>query len=495
MQKYVLGIDLGTSAVKVSAVDHVGRLAAQAIRHYPLIQPKPGYNEQNPDDWVKGTEAAIHYLMKNSQLQPESIQGLSYSGQMHGLVLLDRNYQPLRSAILWNDTRTTQQCHEIMDKMGQSFIKITHNQPLAGFTLPKIMWVQENQPKLWQRVAYICQPKDYVRLKMTDQLNVDYSDATGTIMLNMRTQQWDPKILKTFHISRSMCPPLVDSTSYVGNVSEACAKLTGLSTKAKVFAGAADNAAGAVGSGIIKPGMMSTSLGTSGVVLKYEPDKNVNYQGQLQCEDGAIPKTYYSMGVTLSAGESLRWFRNTFLKHEPMKDLDKLAMKAPVGSNRLLFTPYLVGERAPYADTRIRGSFIGVDATDNVGDFVRAVMEGVGFSFRDLANIYRKRGTHVKSVVAIGGGSRSPLWPQIEADMLNTNVYKLINEQGPGIGAAMIAAVGLGWFPDFQKCAKKFVHFGEVYRPRYNNVKIYNHLYSVYHQIYKQTALLNHQLF
>lgn len=494
MAKYALGIDLGTSAVKVVVVSSTGEVVAQESSGYPLIQPQAGYNEQDPAVWVNGTYAAIKKLIQQDEISPTDIKGLSYSGQMHGLVLLNKDYQVLRPAILWNDTRTTKQCQEIMQKL-PNFVDLTHNQALEGFTLPKILWVQEHEPQIWAKVAHFCLPKDYLRLKMTGKLNIDYSDATGTVMLNMAKQQWSDEILKTFHIPMQICPDLIYSTTCVGNISHQCAQQTGLDQKTKVFGGAADNAAGAVGSGIIRPGMMSTSLGTSGVVLKYESDPQVNYQGQLQCEDAAIPKTYYSMGVTLSAGESFRWFHHTFMPKASYREMDHLAMQAQVGSKGLLFAPYLVGERAPYADSQIRGSFIGIDATDKMGDFIRSVMEGVSFSFRDLLKIYEQHGAHVDSVIIIGGGAKSPIWPQIEADILDKKVVKLQSEQGPSLGAAMLVAVGLGWYSDFKQCAQQFVKFGKVYQPIAKNVAIYNKLYPVYHQIYQQTKGLNHKIF
>lgn len=494
MDEYVLGIDLGTSAVKVSALNRSGQIIAQESADYDLMQPKPGYNEQNPEDWVSSTTIAIVRLILNDHLKPEEITGISFSGQMHGLVLLDENNRVLRPAILWNDTRTTAQCKEIEDQMGDAFIAITKNRPLEGFTLPKLLWVKENEPSLWAKAKTFVLPKDYVRYRMTGKLAMDYSDASGTVLLDIVNREWSKTVCDTFNIPVSMCPPLIKSIDFVGNVTPAYAEFSGLITKTKVFGGAADNAAGAVGAGILHPNMVLSSIGTSGVVLKYENNANVNYNGVLQFEDHAIPDKFYSMGVTLAAGYSLSWFRKTFAPSENFDDFVASASKSTVGANGLLYTPYVVGERAPYADAAIRGSFLGVDGTHKRYDFVRAVLEGIIFSFRDIFEIYEENGGDFDTVVSIGGGSKSPLWLQIQTDIFNRKVVSLENEQGPGMGAAMIAAVGTGWFDSLQDCAKQFVHFGKEYMPKPDNVKKYQEIYRIYRQVYAQTKGISKQL-
>ncbi|WP_125765398.1 xylulokinase [Levilactobacillus mulengensis] len=494
MGKYVLGVDLGTSAVKVSALDHSGQIVAQESFDYDLIQKQPGYNEQNPEDWVSGTTVAIVRLILNDHLAAEDIEGLSYSGQMHGLVLLDENKKVLRPAILWNDTRSTPQREEIEAKLGDEFVDITRNQPLEGFTLTKLLWVKENEPDIWAKAKYFVLPKDYVRYRMTGNLAMDYSDATGTVLLDVAKGEWSKKICDTFDIPMSMCPPLIKSVDFAGTVTAAYAEFSGLTTATKVFGGAADNAAGAVGAGILHPNMVLSSIGTSGVVLKYEDNADVNYHGVLQFEDHAIPDKYYSMGVTLAAGYSLSWFKKTFAPAEDFTAFVSSAAKSTVGANGLLYTPYIVGERAPYADADIRGSFTGVDGTHQRYDFVRAVLEGISYSFRDLFDIYEENGGDFDTVVSIGGGAKSPLWLQIQADIFNRKVVSLTNEQGPGMGAAMIAATGLGWFDSLQDCAETFVHFGKTYEPNPENVKKYAKMHAIYKQVYQQTKSISAQL-
>ncbi|MFC6253289.1 xylulokinase [Secundilactobacillus hailunensis] len=494
MNEYVLGVDLGTSAVKVSAMNRDGEIVAQQAFDYPLIQAKPGYSEQNPEDWVSGTTVAIVRLILDDHIKPEEISGISFSGQMHGLVLLGENNQVLRPAILWNDTRTAKQCQEIKAKMGSEFVDITKNQPLEGFTLPKMLWVKENEPDIWSQAKTFLLPKDYVRYRMTGKLGMDYSDATGTVLLDVKNGQWSQKICDVFDIPMSMCPPLMRSIDLAGKISSSFATFSGLDTHTEVFGGAADNAAGAVGASILSPNMVLSSIGTSGVVLKYEEDPTVDYHGVLQFEDHAIPDSYYSMGVTLAAGYSLNWFKKTFASDESFDDMVDSAAKSTVGANGLLYTPYIVGERAPHPDADIRGSFTGVDGTHKKVDFVRAVLEGIIFSFKDIMDIYDENDKEFDTVVAIGGGAKSPLWLQIQADIFNKKVVSLTNEQGPGMGAAMIAAVGLGWFKDFQECAEKFVHFGKTYVPNPDNAKKYDQLHKIYAQVYDQTKGISKQL-
>ena len=491
--EYVLGIDLGTSAVKVSAVDKTGKVVEQASADYPLIQEQAGYSEQRPNDWVRGVIECIKALIDKG-INADDIKGISFSGQMHGLVLLDKNNKVLRPAILWNDTRTTKQCNEIIDKIGKQFIKITGNNALEGFTLPKILWVRENEPQIWQQVNKFLLPKDYIRFMMTGKIGLDYSDATGTVMLDIKDNNWSKEILKQFNIPASICPPLISSLAYVGNITPTFAQKTGLNVDTKVFAGGGDNACGATGAGILEKGMGLSSIGTSGVVLKYEGQKVTDYAGQLQMEDHTLLDTKYSMGVTLAAGFALSWFKKTFYAEESYQKLTQDAGKSPIGAHGLIFTPYLMGERTPYEDAKIRGSFIGVSSNQTKADFARSVMEGITFSFKDILTIYQQHDNPISKVVAIGGGAKSDLWLQMQADIFDVPVVSLKNEQGPGLGAAMIAATGLGWFEDLQACTKEFVHYGKKYIPDPINVDKYQKIYEVYHKVYSQTKNLCYDL-
>lgn len=489
---YVLGIDLGTSAVKVSAINKKGEIASQQSSEYPLYHPQIGYSEQNPEDWVLGTTVAITRLILNNKINPEDIEGISFSGQMHGLVLLDAKNQVLRPAILWNDTRTTEECSEIIEKLGERFLEITKNKPLEGFTLPKLLWVSKNEPDIFNQTEKFVLPKDYLRYRMTGNLVMEYSDAAGTVALDINSKSWSKEIYQAFRFKDSLFPPLVESTAFVGNISSSYSTFSSLSTKTKVFAGAADNAAGAIGASILNSNIVLSSIGTSGVVLKYEKDPNVNYNGKLHFFNHAVPDKFYSMGVTLAAGHSLNWFKNTFAKDIDFDTLFKEAQLSSTGANVLLFSPYIVGERTPYADSKIRGSFIGIDSSHSLNDFVRSVLEGIVFSFKDIMNMYE--GSGFDTIVSIGGGAKSALWLQIQADIFNKKVITLKNEQGPGMGAAIIAAVGLGWYESIETAAKQFIEFGKTYLPIPENYDKYEKIYKTYAQIYKQTKSISHEL-
>lgn len=482
----VIGIDLGTSAVKVLVVSETGAVVQSASAGYPLHQPHPGWCEQDPDDWVRGVKTALRQLIEDG-LDPKTVSGISYSGQMHGLVLLDDQLAVLRPAILWNDTRTTAQVAQIEHTMGQDFIAITGNRPLEGFTLPKLLWVQANEPAIFAQTAHFLLPKDYVRLRMTDNLALDLSDGAGTVMLDMATNDWSQAVLDAFAIDRGICPPLVEASAQTGAITPGFAQASGLLAGTSVFAGGADNACGAIGAGILDPQQVMLSIGTSGVVLAYEKGATTTYNGRLHWFNHAVPDHKYSMGVTLAAGYSLSWFKQTVAPDMAFSDFVAQAEQSTPGANGLVFTPYVVGERTPYADATIRGSFIGLDSRQTQGDLVRAVMEGIIYSFKDLLALYADAGRHFTSAVSIGGGAQSSLWLQMQADILGLDVTTRASNQGPGMGAAMIAAVGCGWFADFQACADAFLQPGATYHPDAVAAKRYAVAYAAYRQVYQAT--------
>ncbi|GAE91975.1 xylulose kinase [Gracilibacillus boraciitolerans JCM 21714] len=319
---YVIGVDLGTSAVKLLLVDKSGEVVKEVSKDYPLIQEKTGYSEQKPEDWVKQTVAGLKELVQQFDGDVTEIEGLSFAGQMHGLVLLDNNNQPLRNAILWNDTRTTAQCQEIYDKVGKDkFIGITKNLALEGFTLPKILWVKEHEPEIFAKATAFVLPKDYVRYRLTEALHMDYSDAAGTSLLDVSKKVWSEEICNLLDIDISICPPLVDSHQNVGTITSKIATETGLATSTAVFAGGADNACGAIGSGILSEGKTFASIGTSGVVLSYEPTGDKDYEGKVHYFNHGEKDAYYAMGVTLAAGHSLNWFKTTFAADKSFEEL------------------------------------------------------------------------------------------------------------------------------------------------------------------------------
>ncbi|MFS0862633.1 xylulokinase [Fredinandcohnia sp. 179-A 10B2 NHS] len=493
--KYVIGVDLGTSAVKVLLINQQGEVCQEVSKSYPLIQEKSGYSEQNPEEWVEKTTLALQELVKAFDGSIEDIEGISFSGQMHGLVLLDENNEVLRNSILWNDVRTTKQCKDIYELVGEEkLLAISKNPALEGFTLPKILWVKENEPSIFRKATTFLLPKDYLRYRLTGKLHMDYSDAAGTLLLDVAEKKWSTDICEAVGVNPSICPPLVESHEFVGTITSEVASQTGLSEATKVFAGGADNACGAIGSGILSEGNTLCSIGTSGVVLSYEESKDRDFQGKVHYFNHGKENAFYTMGVTLAAGYSLSWFKDTFAANEDFNEMLNGLEDVSIGADGLLFTPYIVGERTPHADALIRGSFIGMDASHKRIHFARAVIEGITFSLNESIEIFRESGKTVDSIISIGGGAKNETWLQIQADIFNAKIHKLSSEQGPGIGAAMLAAYGCGWYESLNDCSEVFSQIVKTYEPIPENVEKYKELFSLYKTIYSQTKELNEGL-
>ncbi|MBP1969305.1 xylulokinase [Virgibacillus natechei] len=493
--KYVMGVDLGTSAVKILLVDQHGEVAHVVSKPLSLMQEKTGFSEQDPKDWVDQTVAGMSDLLKRFNGDPADIEGISFSGQMHGLVLLDDRNEVLRNAILWNDTRTTAQCQEIYDVIGEErLLEITKNPALEGFTLPKLLWVREHEPEVYAKADKFVLPKDYLRYKLTGELQMEYSDAAGTLLLNVTEKKWSEELCDSLDIDVAICPPLVESSAEVGKPTPEIAEATGLANTTRVFAGGADNACGAIGSGILEDGKTLVSTGTSGVVLSYESSNEKDFQGKVHYFNHGAPDAFYTMGVTLAAGYSLSWFKDVFAGDESFEDFVAAVDTVPIGSNGLLFTPYVAGERTPHADASIRASFIGMDGSHKRPDFVRAVMEGITFSLNESIDIFRKNGKTIDTIVSTGGGAKNEDWLQMQADIFDANVVKQTSEQGPGMGAAMLAAYGCGWFDSLQDCADEFLQEDNVFTPNRDSVDLYKKLFTLYQKVYGQTKELNEKL-
>ncbi|PKG25605.1 xylulokinase [Niallia nealsonii] len=493
--KYVIGIDLGTSAVKILLINMAGEVSCEVSKAYPLIHEKSGYSEQNPEEWIEKTIEGISELLQEFNGDSRDIEGISFSGQMHGLVLLDKENNVLRNAILWNDTRTTEQCRQIYETVGkEKLLAITKNPALEGFTLPKLLWVKQYEPEIFEQATVFMLPKDYLRFRLTGKIYSEYSDAAGTLLLNVSEKKWSTEICDLFGFQLDICPPLVESHDFVGEINSDVASKTGLAESTKVFAGGADNACGAIGSGILSEGRTLCSVGTSGVVLSYEEKNDQDFQGKVHYFNHGEENTYYTMGVTLAAGHSLSWFKDNFAQHENFENLLNDVNLVPIGANGLLFTPYLAGERTPYADANIRGSFIGMDASHKRSDFVRAVLEGITFSLNESIEIFRENGKKIDTVISIGGGAKNETWLQMQADIFNARIVKLSSEQGPGMGAAMLAAYGAGWFSSLKECAEKFLESVKTYNPVTENAEQYQKLFRIYKQVYQQTKSINDEL-
>lgn len=485
---YVLGIDLGTSSLKGLLMNKSGEVVAFAGYDYPLLHPKKGYSEQNPEEWVKACENVFKSLSEKVGDFKAELEGIAISGQMHGLVTLDGEDKVVRPAILWNDTRTTKQCTEIMEGFGERLITIAKNKALEGFTLPKILWMQEEERELWVKVAHIMLPKDYLIFRLTGEFTTDYSDAAGTLLLDFAAKKWSDEILAKYNIDGKILPKLYNSIDCVGKIKAEYQKEFGFKKEVKVMGGGADNACAAVGSGIVSNGIGMVSIGTSGVFLSYEDEAHSNYSGRLHLFNHGIPDAYYSMGVTLAAGHSLNWFKETFAPKESFEELLSDIDKIPAGSDGLLFAPYIVGERTPYADSKVRGSFTRIDTTHTRAHFARAVLEGITFSLRDSMELMSElTAKKFDKILSVGGGSKNKDWLQMQADIFDTEIITLTTEQGPGLGAAMMAAVGAGWFADLKECAKTFVHYKSGISPVKENVLKYNEAYESYKKVYGAT--------
>lgn len=493
--KYLLGIDLGTSSLKGSVYTTDGRLVDSSACEYDLYIPKKGFSEQDPKDWIKAFKGVIKDLSKKIDGFSENLDAISFSGQMHSLVLLDEKGEVLRNAILWNDVRTTDQCHKIMSEFGEEILSISKNIALEGFTLPKILWVMENEPEIWEKACHILLPKDYLRLYLTGNYHMDLSDAAGTLLLDVEKKEWSREIADKFGINYDYLPELVDSIGYTGDIRDEVRDELGIKSEVKVYAGAADNAASAVGAGIIDNTRAMVSVGTSGVVFANKEKITGKEDGKLHTFNAAIPNTFYSMGVTLAAGKSLDWLKSTLAKDLSYDEFLNGIENVGVGSDGLIFTPYIQGERTPYNDSKIRGSFVGMDISHKLDNFVRAVLEGITYSLKDSLVIIDGDGLNpVDTMVSVGGGAKNKTWLKIQADIFNKNIVTLEIENGPSTGAAMLAAVGAGYYDDFRACSKDFVKYKETYQPNPENVKIYDKYYEVYRMVYPNTKEISKKL-
>ncbi|EET86756.1 xylulokinase [Clostridium carboxidivorans P7] len=478
-----LGIDLGTSSVKLIIMNEKGEILASVSKDYDISYPKVGWAEQNPNDWWNSTKAGIKELINNHNIKPETIDGISFSGQMHGLVILDSNNKVLMPAILWCDQRTQKQCDYLNKEFGQDKLsKYTGNVALTGFTFPKLLWVKENKLDIYAKIAHIMLPKDYISFKLTGIFASDVSDASGTIMFDVENRKWSKEILDLFEIKENVLPKVYESYEVIGNVSKKVSNETGLSTSTKVIAGAGDQAAGAVGTGTVNSGILSVALGTSGVVFASSEKFYVDNENRLHSFCHANGK-WHQMGVILSAASSLKWWVDN-VSGDIFEKLLSEAESSTVGSNKLFFLPYLIGERTPYNDPCAKGSFIGLNITHKRGDMTRAILEGVSFALRDSLEILRTLNVDMKEVRISGGGSKSKLWRQIIADVFNLNVSIINSKEGPAYGAAILAAVGCKLFNSVDEACEALIKTTDITEPIRENVEKYDKLYKIYSSLY-----------
>ena len=461
--------------------------------HQPFASPQIGWAEQQPEDWWRASYIAVRKAIAGANLSAEEIACVGFSGQMHGAVMLDEQGSVVRPALIWCDVRTEKQCRDLTAKIGhQRLIQLTCNPALANFTLTKLLWVGENEPENWKRVRAVMLPKDYVRFRLTGERATDLADASGTLLLDVAHRRWSPEMLEAAEIDERLLPSLHESSDVCGQISSKGAAETGLRVGTPVVAGAGDQAAGATGMGIVATGTVSATIGTSGVVFAATDRPALDPRGRMHTFCHAIPGRWHVMGVTQAAGLSLRWFRDNFAvdssgARESYDRLTAEAAKIPAGSDGLLWTPYLMGERTPHLDSSARGALVGLTASHTRAHVVRAILEGVAFSLRDTFTLFQEMDVPVTNIRLGGGGARSPLWRQIQADIYGRAVEIVEAEEGAAYGAAILAGVGAGMWSSVDAACHAAVRVASRVNPQPASVATLNASYSAFRRIYSAT--------
>jgi xylulokinase len=486
MATKVLGIDVGTGGTRAVLLDQAGRvLGAATAEHTEMASPHLGWAEQDPRDWWRAAQVAIGECLTAAGATGPDVSAVGLSGQMHGLVLLDGAGEVVRPALLWCDQRTEEECHEITERVGaKRLIELVANPALTGFTLPKIWWVRKHEPELWSRVRSIMLPKDYVRFKLTGARATDVADASGTLLFDVVRRRWSADMLEASDLRAEILPEVFESPEITGRVTKDGAAASGLREGTPVVAGGGDQAAGAVGMGIVAPGNVSATIGTSGVVFAATSNPVVEPKGRIHTFCHAIPGRWHVMGVTQGAGLSLRWFRDQFAGGASYDTLMIEAAAAPAGSDGLLWAPYLMGERTPHLDPNARGALVGLTAQHTRAHVIRAILEGVAFSLRDTFTIFRELGVPVKSIRLGGGGARSYLWQQVQADIYGMPVDLVAAEEGAAYGAALLAGVGAGVWPSVDAACETAVRVAKRVEPIAENRELMNRRYEEYRKLY-----------
>ncbi len=491
MARKLLGIDIGTGGTRAVLIDETGRVLGSATaEHQPISAPHRGWAEQEPDDWWAAACKAVPQALANAKATAEEVESVGLTGQMHGLVMLDADGKVLRPALIWCDQRTEEECRAITEKIGaKRLIELTANPALTGFTLPKIWWVQKHEPEIWKRVRKIMLPKDYVRFRLTGAHAIDVADASGTLILDVVNRRWSKEMMAASNLSQEMLPKVLESQEISGKISDAGAKASGLRAGTPVVAGAGDQAAGAVGMGIVRPGAVSATIGTSGVVFAATASPEFDPKGRIHTFCHAVPKRWHVMGVTQAAGFSLRWFRDQFgvagdSSRDPYDRLMDEASNAPAGSDGVLWAPYLMGERTPHLDPSARGALVGLSSTHTRAHVVRAILEGVAYSLRDTLTIFAELKLPTESIRLGGGGARGGLWRQIQADVYGMPVDIVEAEEGPAYGAALLAGVGVGVWSSVDEACDTAVRVATRVQPNSASSAVMNKQYAAYRRLY-----------
>jgi len=492
-----LGIDIGTSGTKTLAMQEDGKILAQTTVTYPLHSPRPGWSEQSPEDWWNATISSVQRVLSQGHIKAGEVVGIGLSGQMHGSVFLDKAHSVIRPALLWNDQRTAAECAEIEDAAGgrKKLIQLVANPALTGFTAPKILWLRNNEPKNFQRCVQVLLPKDYVRFRLTGEFATEVSDASGTLLLDVKKRAWSTKLLGLLDLDRSLLPNVHESEEITGQLTPGAAQLLGLNPGTPVVGGGGDQAASAIGNGIVKSGVISATLGTSGVVFAHSDDVQIDPAGRVHTFCHAVRDKWHVMGCVLSAGGSLQWYRNQFaqaemaeaqrLRTDVYEMLTRQAAEAPAGSEGLFFLPYLTGERTPHADPYARGAWIGLSLRHGRPHLIRSVMEGATYAMRDCLEIIQELQIPVKEVRLSGGGARSPFWRQMQADVYGKTCVTINAEEGPAFGVALLAAAGTGAYKNVVEACKATIRTVSETKPHPDARKAYNRFYPQYGALYR----------
>jgi len=483
---YFLGIDTSTTSSKALLMDEIGNVVAVASSPHTLLTPKPLWSEQDPHEWWAAVSVSIRNVLQKAGISGEGVTAVGLTGQMHGLVLLDDDGNILRPAILWNDQRTQSQCDEIHQLIGkEKFIQITGNVALTGFTAPKILWVKENEPEIFSRAKHVLLPKDYIRYKLTNEYAMDKADGAGTVLFDLKVRDWSDEVLADLEIPRAWMPKTFEGTEFTGYLTEEVASLTGLKAGTPVVAGGGDQATGAVGMGVVEPGIVGLTVGTSGVVFATTHSALIEPEGRLHAFCHAVPGIWHFMGVMLSAAGSLQWYRDTLAPDVSFDDLLKEAESIPAGSEGLQFLPYLSGERTPHPDPLARGAFIGLTLRHSRAHMTRAVLEGVAFGLKDSFTLLQNAGLGaITQVRASGGGTKSVLWRQILASVLEAELVTVNTTEGGAYGAALLAGVGAGVWGSVAEACSACIKITGSTQPAPSDVEAYRKSYVVYRELY-----------
>ncbi|MCC6797089.1 MAG: xylulokinase [Candidatus Hydrogenedentes bacterium] len=495
----VIGVDVGTSGTKAVAINERGTLIASALVEYPLLTPKPGWAEQDPAEWKSAALSALKQLAGSPGVNAADVKGIGLTGQMHGSVFLDANNNVLRNALLWCDNRTAPQCDAITRKIGErELIGMVCNPALTGFTAPKILWLRDNEPDLYEKVKKVLLPKDYIRWVLTGEYATDVADASGTLLFDVKNRTWHNELMSLLGIDASFMPRAFEGTEVTGTLSNEASAATGLPAGIPVIAGGGDQAAGGVGNGIVRKGVISSTVGTSGVVFAFADTVSLDPNGRVHTFCHSVPGKWHVMGVVLSAGGSLRWFRDALCPAEkaiameigkdPYELITEAAEAVPPGAEGLTFLPYLSGERTPHKDPYAKGAFIGLSLKHTRAHMARAVLEGVAFAMRDSLEIMREMGVSITQVRASGGGARSPLWRQIQADVNKTPLVTTNIDEGPAYGAALLATVATGLYRSVEDACDAIIQVVDQCDPKSANGPIYDAWFKEYQEGYSALA-------